>query len=197
MKYGLNFWKMQWSLGQWACKTCLLGAKRALCVVPENALIQLIRPVAASSSISRARAESHTSEKLKSCNCFWHQSHLRFRYSTFWSAFYKDCKRTNCLRCSKFFCLFNSQGFLAKYRIRCFKSNKILHQKTRAERPSQNRIWCLYPFFKDLEEMRFLLILLRTTLKQDHKSLPRRKYCNIRKEIAPLSKLFSGISFRL
>ena len=97
MKYGLNFWKMQWSLGQWACKTCLLGAKRALCVVPENALIQLIRPLVVWPALAQARAESHTSEKLKSCNCFWHQSHLRFRYSTFWSAFYKDCKRTNCL----------------------------------------------------------------------------------------------------
>merc|ERR1711860_474920 len=88
---------------------------------------------------------------------------------------------------SKFFCLFNSQGFLAKYRIRCFKSNKIPHQKTLASFAKSNLV---YPFFKDLEEMRFLLILLRT-FKTNHKSLPRRKYCNIRKEIAPLSKLFS------
>ena len=114
MKYGLNFWKMQWSAGQWACKTCLLRAKRALCVVPENALIQLIRPVAAWSSISRARAESHTSEKLKSCNCFWHQSHLRFRYSTFWSAFYKDCKRTNCLLLLKILLSFQFSRFFSQ-----------------------------------------------------------------------------------
>ena len=116
MKYGMNFWKMQWSLGQWACKTCLLGAKRALCVVPENALIQLIRPLVVWPALAQARAESHTSEKLKSCNCFWHQSHLRFRYSTFWCDAFSSTKiaRARIVCCLKILLSFQFSRFFSQ-----------------------------------------------------------------------------------
>ena len=180
MKYGLNFWKMQWSLGQWACKTCLLGAKRALCVVPENALIQLIRPVAAWSSISRARAESHTSEKLKSCNCFWHQSHLRF-----WA----EMKELSLEEIASARIVFQTDSFV-------FSILKVFYPNTDiasvASKPN-----------KILEKCNFLKAHFFTIRKWDFSNFVnlleiiinlcrRRKYSNIRKEIAPLSSYFQG-----
>ena len=172
MKYGLNFWKMQWSAGQWACKTCLLRAKRALCVVPENALIQL--------AIWSPLGKSHTSEKLKSCNCFWHQSHLRF-----WA----KMKELSLEEIASARIVFQTDSFV-------FSILKVFYPNTDiasvASKPN-----------KILEKCNFLKVHFFTIRKWDFSNFVnlleiiinlcrRRKYSNIRKEIAPLSSYFQG-----